>query len=67
MLSPAARIQLVTVRRPRARAAPSNSNASRGAERGSRADARAENQWHSRPAVWEDVTAASVRGRGLVW
>src|SRR5262245_65738394 len=48
---PAARIQQVTVRRPRARTAPSSS-AKRGADRESRAEARAGNQWHSRAAVW---------------
>jgi hypothetical protein len=65
--SPAARIQLVTVRRPRARIAPTNSHASRGPGRGSRTDARAENQWHGGGVGCGDGVAASVRGGGLVW
>src|SRR5207249_1326376 len=58
------RIQLVTVRRPRARIAPRKSRTSRGAERGSRADASRENQWHGPGVGCEDVMAGSVRGTG---
>jgi hypothetical protein len=65
-LSPAARIQLVTVRRPRTRTAPTNNQASRGADRGSRTDERWENQWHDGGRGCEDGMDGSVRG-GVVW
>jgi hypothetical protein len=58
---PAARIQLVTVLRPRARRAPTNCQASLGADLRSRNAARCENHWHGRASWCEDVMAGSVR------
>src|SRR5205823_13898329 len=61
---PAARIQLVTVRRPRARIAPRKSRTNRTADRGSRAAARAGNQWHAGAGVWDDGMAGPSVVRG---
>ena len=65
MLRPAARIQLVTVLRPRAKTAPRNSQASLGADLRSRNAARRENHWHGGTSWCEDVMAGSVRVDGL--
>ena len=51
----AARIQLVTVRRPRAKTAPRKSIASRGMDRRSRTEARRKNHWHRAGVECEDV------------
>jgi hypothetical protein len=64
---PMARIQVVTVLRPRARTAPRNSQASRGADRRSRPVARRENHWHGTGIRRKDVMAGPVRGDGLAW
>ena len=61
MLRPAARIQLVTVLRPRAKTAPRNSQASLAADLRSRNAARRENHWHGGTSWCEDVMAGSVR------
>jgi hypothetical protein len=61
VLSPAARIQLVTVRRPRARIAPRNNRASRGEDRRSRAEASRENHWHGAGIGCEDVIGGRLR------
>ena len=58
---PAARIQLVTVLRPRARRAPRNCLASLGADLRSRNGARRENSWHAGVSWCENVMAGSVR------
>jgi hypothetical protein len=67
-LSPAARIQLVTARRPRANITPRNRRASRGADRGSRTAARAENQWHGAGVGCELASEVEgAGGRAAIW
>jgi hypothetical protein len=51
---------------PRASRAPTNRHARRGADRGPRAAARAENQWHDEGSGCEDGMAGPIRGRGVV-
>ncbi|HKI17670.1 MAG TPA: hypothetical protein VKA15_07305 [Isosphaeraceae bacterium] len=53
----AALIELVTVRRPRARIAPRKIRTSPGADRRSRAEARRENHWHAVASWCDDVMA----------
>jgi hypothetical protein len=65
-LSLAARTQLVTARRPRARAAPRNSRASRGADRRSSTAARRENHWLEAGGRCADDRAGSDRVRRRV-
>src|SRR5262245_53452735 len=62
-MSRAALIQVVTVRRPRARTAPRNRRASRGADRRSSAAASRENQWYGARDGCEDIIGTGS-GRG---
>jgi hypothetical protein len=68
-LSLAALIQLVTVRRPRARTALRNINASLGVGRRSRIEASRANHWHAVGSGCEDIIEGVGSGRGLwlVW
>jgi hypothetical protein len=45
---------------------PTSNHARRGADRGSRTDARSENQWHGGGIGCEDVMAGSARGRSTL-
>src|SRR5579864_9377184 len=63
---PAARSQLVTVRRPAARTAPRRRRRRRGADRGSRTEARTENHWHGAGVLGENGMAGPSVVRGGV-
>jgi hypothetical protein len=58
---------LATVRRPQARTTPTNYQISREADRGSRTDARIENQSHHKGAGRGDGMAGDFRGEWLKW